>query len=73
MQPVPEQRTVALLTTDIVGFTALSAAIGPDEVVEMLDACVGSAAACCARNPMLAKNISCVRACASLFVLQVIL
>ena len=33
-----DHRTVALVTTDIVGFTALSAAIGAEEVVMMLDA-----------------------------------
>jgi class 3 adenylate cyclase len=34
---MPEERKVALLTTDIVGFTALSAELGSAEVVEMLD------------------------------------
>ena len=33
-----ESRTVALLATDIVGFTTLSADIGAEEVVAMLDA-----------------------------------
>jgi class 3 adenylate cyclase len=32
-----EHREVALLTTDIVGFTALSVAIGAEELVELLD------------------------------------
>ena len=31
--------SVAVLAFDIVGFTALSAAIGPEEVVKMLDRC----------------------------------
>ena len=34
----PEPRAVALLTTDICDFTALTATIGAEEVVRMLDA-----------------------------------
>jgi class 3 adenylate cyclase len=32
-----EQRLVALMATDIAGFTSLSAEIGAEEVVQMLD------------------------------------
>ena len=37
MSATTEHREVALLTTDIVGFTALSVAIGAEELVELLD------------------------------------
>ena len=40
-----EQQEVALLMTDIIGFTALSATIGPEEVVQMLDTCAAAVAA----------------------------
>lgn len=33
----PDRRTAALIATDIVGFTALAADIGAEEIVEMLD------------------------------------